>query len=112
MISGLSTSTMTLDGNAYVLTLDTGEMSYGRTGGSLAFAYNADDFAATAARVESYSELCDELSPVSDDEELRRIAIVAAAQHEYRVTVAGACTPVLSDDEYELVRATCAALAR
>lgn len=37
-------------------------------------------------------------------DELRRIAIAAAARHEYRVTIAGACTPVLSDDDYELVR--------
>ncbi len=109
MIAGLSTGAMTVDGNDYILTLGTGEMSYGIEGGELAFAYDADDFLAVAARVSSYQDLCDELDPVGDFEELRHIAVAAAARHGYRVTIAGACNPVLSDDEYRLVREAVAA---
>lgn len=104
-IANLKTSTMTVDGNEYVLTLGTGERSYGSDGGELAFAYNAPDFADVSARVNSYSDLCDQLDPVADYEELRRIAIAAAARHGYRVTIAGACDPVLDDEDYALVRA-------
>lgn len=107
----IQTATVTVDGNEYVLTLGTGEVSYGSDGGTCAFAYDASEYREVASRANSYQDLCDELDPVGDFEELRRIAVYAAARHECRVTIAGACNPVLSDDEYALVRETVAALA-
>lgn len=110
MIQDLQTKAMRADGHDYVLTLGTGEVSYGDDG-ECAFAYDAEEFRGVSERVASYSDLCDRLSPVSDEDELRRIAVVAAARHGYRVTIGGACTPVLSDEEYDLVRAAVAAMA-
>jgi len=103
MITDVSTCEMTVDGSEYILTLGTGETSYGRDGGTLAFAYPADEF--RAARATTYLDLCDEMSPVGDSAELLRIAIAAAARHEYRVAIAGACKAVLSDGDYALIRA-------
>ena len=106
--AGLKTSRLTVDGSDYVLALGTGERSYGRDGGDCAFVYDAEDFDGAAST--TYIDLCDELLPVGDYSELRRIAIAAAARLEARVTIAWVCEPVLSDDEYALVRDAVAAV--
>jgi hypothetical protein len=96
-----------VDGNEYVVTTGTGEMNYGSDlGGSAAFAYLASDVD-EMDDVADYGEFCDAI----DTEEDRDLAIALAAREGLRLTHAGACTPVLSDEEYLLVRAAVAAVA-
>ena len=103
-IRGLHTDGIEVDGVMYALTLNTGETSFGQRG-SLAFAYDYEEFLAAAVKARTYQDLCDAISPIDDADELRRIAIHVAARKEYRLAHPGACLPVLSDSEYDLVRA-------
>lgn len=90
---------ITVEGTRYVVTTGTGEIWYGRTGGEACFAYDAADVEALPD-VDSYQSFCDRISPEED----RRLAIALAATHELRLTAPGSCSPVLSDEEYALVR--------
>jgi len=110
MIQGVKTSEMTVNGAEYILTVDTGETWYGSEGGHCAFAYDAADYREVASGVSTYQDLCDKTHPVDEFEELRRIAVVAAAREELRVTIPGSCMPVLDDEDYALVREAVAAV--
>ena len=105
-------TTIVFRGETYVVTTGTGERGYGRDGGACAFAYEADDVSdyldahASIERID-YTEFC---NAVTCDED-RDLAIYLAAREEMRLTRAGACTPVLSDEEYTLVRETVEALS-
>lgn len=102
----VSHSRITVDGTEYIVTTGTGEMGYGDRGGSAAFAYLAADVDAME-QVEDYSAFCDRATTEED----RDLAIALAAREGLRLTRAGACQPVLTDDEWDLIRATVAALS-
>ena len=96
-----STALVEHDGMTYLVTLGTGETSYGRDG-ECAFAYELDDvedFLAEADIEIGYGEFCARLSPCED----RDLAVVCAMRG-YRLTRGGSPTPLLTDDEYRLVR--------
>ena len=110
---GITAEAFEIGGSEYVVTTGTGEVSYGRDGGTACFAYDADAVAIFVARFSDggeeagrrprYSEdFCAWLDPIAD---ARDVAIWLAAREEYRLTEGGACTPVLSDADYALVRA-------
>lgn len=91
---GVSFKRLTVDGQPYLVTTGTGEGSYGSNlGGDAAFAYYADD--GTDKPIDSYSDFCDVFTPVED----KKVAI-EAAKIGLRLTKAGACRPVLSDEEF------------
>lgn len=97
---GVSATELTVWGTRYVVTTGTGEHNFGgEGGGSAAFAYDAEDV--EALDVASYQDFCDAMSP-EDDRDLA----IALATMGYRMTRAGACTPVLDDAEWALVRRT------
>lgn len=96
---GVRTHRLTVDGTRYVATVGTGERSMGRDGGEACFLYDATDVE-ELSDVDSYQAFCDALTPEED----RRLAI-ACAVRELRMLTYGGCDPVLSDDEYAIVRA-------
>lgn len=101
---GISNETIEINGIEYVVTTGTGERSYGSDlGGSAAFAYDADDVA-DAGQPKNYSEFCEETSPVGEDDPNWLDLAVALACRGQRLTVAGACTPALTDREYQIAR--------
>ncbi len=97
-------SIITVDGERYVITHDTGEMSFGADlGGGAAFAYRAHDVA-ELVQPESYADFCDSATALDDQDSDWDAVAVACAVRGWRLTLAGACTPALTDREYTLVR--------
>jgi len=100
----ISNETIEINGSSYVVTTGTGEREYGRElGGSAAFAYDAADVE-SAEQAASYAEFCDAVSPVGDDDPNWLDLAVALAVRGQRLTIAGACTPALTDREYQIAR--------
>lgn len=100
----ISTISINVNGCDYIVTTGTGERSYGRDlGGSAAFAYDADDVR-DAEQPKSYSEFCDAVSPVGEDDSNWLDLAVALAVRGRRLTIAGSCTPALTDREYQIAR--------
>jgi hypothetical protein len=102
---GVQSKRVTVYGVEYVVTLGTGEISFGASGGEAGFAYDADEIDELTG-VSSYADFCERAAPDTD----RDLAIALAARHQIRLVVPGACDPVLSDDEYALVQATATAM--
>jgi hypothetical protein len=91
---------VTIQGEQYVVTTDTGERGYGRDGGEMCFAYLAWEVE-QMADVADYSAFCGAADAVED----RTVAVALAVRGRgYRLTCAGSCLPVLTDGEYALVR--------
>ncbi len=101
---GISNDTIEINGTEYVVTTSTDERSYGSDlGGSAAFAYDASDVEG-AAQPANYSDFCDDACPVGDDDPNWLDLAVALACRGQRLTIAGACTPALTDREYQIAR--------
>lgn len=88
----------TVNGQEYCVVYGTGERSYGKNGGELAFAYKSDNEALTSKVIATYQSFCDTFCPESNKE----LAELLAAD-SYRLTNDN-CDPVLSDDEYAAAR--------
>lgn len=93
------------EGNRYVVTTGTGE--YSTNLGTACFAYEEADCVRWATTYEDdspedsgYQHFSDHCDPVED----RELAVYLAAVHTLRLLTSGACRPILSDEEYELVR--------
>ncbi len=98
-ILGIYGAEITVLGSSYLVTRDTGETGYGAHG-ECAFAYAAD--AETDRSVTSYGAFCDAFAPVGPDH-LNWLELAAAlAVRGYRLTIAGACVPALTDREYQI----------
>ena len=93
----ISNVRITVDGSEYIVTFGTGERATAE--GTACFAYDADDVNDLES-ASDYQAFCDAVSPVAD----RDLAIALAAREDWRLLEAGACNPVLSDAEYDLVR--------
>ncbi len=100
-ILGIYGTEITVLGSIYLVTRDTGERGYGAHG-ECAFAYAAD--AETDRSVTDYTAFCDHFEPIGPND-LNWLELAAAlAVRGYRLTVAGACTPALTDREYQVAR--------
>lgn len=100
----ISNETIEINGSTYVVTTGTGERSYGDDlGGSASFAYDADDVA-DLEQVADYAAFCDAVSPVGEDDPNWLDLAVALATRGQRLTIAGACSPALTDREYRIAR--------
>lgn len=110
--AGIDYHTVTYEDTDYIVTNGTGETGYGSDGGDCAFAYEDGDvldwsFAVEDGHAEStYESFCEYCTPVED----RALAIYLAAMLNDRLTMSGTCDPVLTDDEWQLVRETAKAL--
>lgn len=101
---GVSHQSVEINGTRYVVTTGTGERNYGsELGGSAAFAYDGDEVE-ELDQPANYAEFCDALSPVGEDDPNWLELAVALARLGMRLTVAGACTPALTDREYQIAR--------
>ena len=87
-----------INGGRYIITTGTGEL-----GGSAAFAYDAADVA-ELDQPANYAEFCEAISPVGEDDPNWLELAVALARRGHRLTIAGACTPALTDREYQIAR--------
>lgn len=99
---GIDCETIGVGGSNYVVTRDTGEMSYGSDlGGGAAFAYDADEELESAS---DYSDFCEQVSPAGEDDPNWLDLAVTLACRGRRLTIAGACRPALTDREYQIAR--------
>lgn len=93
----------TVLGTEYAITSGTGDGT---------FAYSADTIDIASIEYDnddafvSYQDFCDVASPDDD----RDLAIALAAREDTHICTGGTGTPVLSDEEYKLVRAAVASL--
>ncbi len=100
-ILGIYGAEITVCGSRYLVTRDTGEIAYGAHG-ECAFAYDAT--AETDRSMTNYGAFCDAFSPVGPDDLNWLELAVALAVRGYRLTVAGSCTPALTEREYQIAR--------
>jgi hypothetical protein len=100
----ISNETIEINGCDYVVTTGTGERGYGtELGGSAAFAYDAG-VVENAEQPKNYSDFCDDVSAVGEDDPNWLELAVELACRGQRLTIAGACTPALTDREYQIAR--------
>ena len=100
--AGIAYHRVVYDEQTYIVTTGTGETCYGRDG-EMAFAYCEEDVEGWAVAAEddtgaelTYDSFCDYLYPETD----RDLALHLAARYQERLTYGGACSPVLTDEEY------------
>jgi hypothetical protein len=98
---GIAHEELTVYGIDYVIASGTGEVHYGSALGRAAFAYDADDLDVPAS---DYTDFCERVDPIGPDDPNWDALSVALAVRGHRLTIAGACTPAMSDREYLLVR--------
>jgi hypothetical protein len=97
---GIGYQSIDRDGVLYCITTGTGEREYGDgLGGSAAFAYEADD-ETNVDEIDSYSDFCQVFSPCEN----RGLGAQVAMDLGLRLTEAGSCDPVISDEEFLLCR--------
>lgn len=102
----ISCTVLEVDGTVYYVTAGTGERFYGSDGGSVAFAYEADDVEELETLPESYQDFCDRILALDDEDPNWTELSVRCAQRGLRLTRPGSCVPALSDREYGLIQLT------
>jgi len=90
---GVSHVKISVEEQQYCIVYGTGERHYGSGLGELAFAYEADD--ESESSIDSYQDFCDTFSAIEDVGLARQLAV-----HGFRLTRAGSCAPVLTDEEF------------
>lgn len=100
---GVDHCAIEVDYERYIVTLGTGERSYGSDGGVLAFAYRYEDVK-TAWRLADYCEFCELYEPLGESDPEWRAVAIACALRGWRLTQAGGCSPALTDEEWREVR--------
>ena len=90
---GVSHVEISVDEQEYCIVYGTGERHYGSGLGVLAFAYEADDH--SECNIDTYQDFCDTFTPIEDVGLAQQLAVQG-----FRLTRAGSCAPVLTDQEF------------